>query len=270
MSEQTGVAPSTLRSWDRRYGLSPSAREDDGAARYSAHDVAMVHEVRRLVDAGWKAARAVSHVRGLDGREMSVAQLMSQESKAGYGALALAAGAMYPALAEEAVRDAFASRSFEDAVDDWLMPGLRDLGSAWEAGMVDVAGEHLVSGIVERFLSRAFDEAGRSRGPLLVCGLPQGAYHGLPLLAFATAARRRGLDVLFLGTDVPLSSFVAVHELRDPAAYVVGVPRSRDRRAARALVEELGKRPRTVPTSGRRSRPGCGHRAGPRCCSDAT
>jgi methanogenic corrinoid protein MtbC1 len=42
--------------------------------------------------------------------------------------------------------------------------------------------------------------------------LPSGSQHELGALAFATAIRRRGLDVLYLGANVPVSSCeTAVH-----------------------------------------------------------
>ena len=74
-----------------------------------------------------------------------------------------------------------------------------------------------------RRLSAAFEAAGRLdvESPVLI-GLPPGSRHELGALAFATAARRRGIGVVYLGADVPERSW------RD-AADVVRRPRCRDR-----------------------------------------
>src|SRR5690606_6629829 len=43
-----GVAPATLRTWDRRYGLGPSARLSGSHRRYGAEDLARLVVMRRL------------------------------------------------------------------------------------------------------------------------------------------------------------------------------------------------------------------------------
>ena len=61
VARRLGVAPATLRTWDRRYGLGPSAHSAGAHRRYSARDVARLDLMRRLVNAGappGEAARA--------------------------------------------------------------------------------------------------------------------------------------------------------------------------------------------------------------------
>jgi transposase-like protein len=52
VAARLGVAPSTLRTWDRRYGLGPSGRAAGSHRRYTADDVARLEEMRRLTLAG--------------------------------------------------------------------------------------------------------------------------------------------------------------------------------------------------------------------------
>ncbi|WP_373561463.1 MerR family transcriptional regulator, partial [Streptomyces sp. rh34] len=57
-----GVAPTTLRSWDRRYGIGPAAREDGRHRRWTGADIAVLRNMCRLTSAGVppaEAARAV-------------------------------------------------------------------------------------------------------------------------------------------------------------------------------------------------------------------
>jgi len=125
-------------------------------------------------------------------------------------------------------------------VDSWLFPTLEALGEGWARGEIDVAGEHLASHAVHRRLSAAFEAAGsRSRGPAVVVGLPSGSQHDLGALAFATAIRRRGLDVLYLGADVPVSSWDAAVRRRAARAAVMAVVTPEDRPAAVAVAERL-------------------------------
>ncbi|MGW8527237.1 MULTISPECIES: MerR family transcriptional regulator [Nocardiopsidaceae] len=53
-----GVAPSTLRSWDHRYGIGPRERSPGGHRRYSPSDVARLRELCRLVGEGLPPASA--------------------------------------------------------------------------------------------------------------------------------------------------------------------------------------------------------------------
>ncbi len=47
-----GLAPSTLRTWDRRYGLGASGHEAGSHRRYSPSDVARLMTMRRLIATG--------------------------------------------------------------------------------------------------------------------------------------------------------------------------------------------------------------------------
>lgn len=53
-----GVAPSTLRTWDRRYGISPSARTVGAHRRYTSLDVARLQRMRLLINQGVSACDA--------------------------------------------------------------------------------------------------------------------------------------------------------------------------------------------------------------------
>lgn len=58
VASRLGVAPSTLRTWDRRYGLGPSGRSAGSHRRYTAEDVARLDVMRRLTLAGAAPADA--------------------------------------------------------------------------------------------------------------------------------------------------------------------------------------------------------------------
>ncbi|KOV16261.1 transcriptional regulator, partial [Streptomyces sp. XY511] len=58
VARRLGVAPTTLRSWDRRYGIGPAAREDGRHRRWTPEDVAVLHEMCRLTSSGIPPAEA--------------------------------------------------------------------------------------------------------------------------------------------------------------------------------------------------------------------
>jgi hypothetical protein len=86
----------------------------------------------------------------------------------------------------------------------------------------------------------AFEAAGepRSAAPILV-GLGPGSHHELGAFAFAIAARRSGLPVLYLGPNLPAASWITAANARRARAAVVGAPSRGDARNAREVLVAL-------------------------------
>ncbi|WP_230685064.1 MerR family transcriptional regulator [Cellulomonas sp. JZ18] len=58
VARRLGVAPATLRTWDRRYGLGPSEHSAGAHRRYSGHDLERLLVMRRLTLEGVAPAEA--------------------------------------------------------------------------------------------------------------------------------------------------------------------------------------------------------------------
>jgi MerR family transcriptional regulator, light-induced transcriptional regulator len=52
LARRLGVAPATLRTWDRRYGVGPSEHAAGAHRRYAPSDVARLEVMRRLTREG--------------------------------------------------------------------------------------------------------------------------------------------------------------------------------------------------------------------------
>jgi MerR family transcriptional regulator, light-induced transcriptional regulator len=247
-SRLTGVSVASLHAWERRYGVVSPRRNESGYRLYDEEALTAVSTMRRLVDEGWSPAQAANAVRTgtapvvpdmVVGREASDG--LDQPNAVAYMQRFLSSAEQMDSEGiEESLDGGFALGSFEHVVDSWLFPTLEALGEGWARGEIDIAGEHAASHAVLRRLSAAFDAAGsRSRGPTVVVGLPPGSRHDLGALAFATAIRRRGLDVLYLGANVPVDSWEAAVRSREAQAAVVSVVTPDDRPAAVAVAERL-------------------------------
>jgi methylmalonyl-CoA mutase cobalamin-binding subunit len=89
-------------------------------------------------------------------------------------------------------------------------------------------------------LARFFDAARAGGGrPDIVVGLPPDGRHELGAYAFAVACRRGGLEVLYLGTDVPVESWLRTVRESVIPAVVLGVVTRADSKAAAAVVGAL-------------------------------
>ncbi|MCW2615798.1 MAG: transcriptional regulator, MerR family, partial [Frankiales bacterium] len=58
VAHRLGVAPATLRTWDRRYGLGPGEHAAGAHRRYSPDDVLRLQTMRRLTLEGVPPAEA--------------------------------------------------------------------------------------------------------------------------------------------------------------------------------------------------------------------
>ncbi|MFF8380009.1 MerR family transcriptional regulator [Streptomyces sp. NPDC015661] len=63
VARRLGVSPTTVRSWDQRYGIGPAVRADGRHRRWSPADMAMLDEMCRLTASGVPPAEAARAAR---------------------------------------------------------------------------------------------------------------------------------------------------------------------------------------------------------------
>ena len=73
----------------------------------------------------------------------------------------------------------------------------------------------------------------------IVVGMPPGARHELGSLIFATAARRAGMPVIYLGADLPVQDWLAAVDQTRARAVVIGAVMSSDKAAATSVATAL-------------------------------
>nr|WP_051901067.1 cobalamin B12-binding domain-containing protein [Streptomyces aureus] len=81
LARRLGVSPTTLRSWDRRYGLGPAVRADGRHRRWSPGDVAMVQEMCRLTAAGLPPAEAARAAKEAAGRRVAASPALASRPR---------------------------------------------------------------------------------------------------------------------------------------------------------------------------------------------
>lgn len=253
VSQLTGISTDLLRAWERRYGVVTPRRTASRYRLYGDDDVSRLRRMAELIADGAPASLAAEQalaespaVEEVDGAPVPAESTtwaplaLPTSALPPVDALAEAARDLDRAALERTLDSALAAGSFESVFDDWLTPALVRVGEAWADDEISVAGEHFVSAAVHRRLSRAFDAAGTAvNAPVVVVGLPPRTMHELGALAFAICLRRRGVDVRYLGADLPVESWVSAVRRLSPDAVAVSVPRAADSPAAEELVRTL-------------------------------
>lgn len=77
-ARRLGVAPATLRTWDRRYGLAPSTRSVGSHRRYTVVDMARLELMARLIQSGVSSADAARVARNSDPEPDQIQELDAQ------------------------------------------------------------------------------------------------------------------------------------------------------------------------------------------------
>lgn len=240
-AEVIGVSGSTLRAWDRRYGISPSDRSDAGYRLYDQGDMRTLSLMSDLLSEGFSAREAAAEVKRRHALSRSPAS-GPERSDRDLRELVDVAKALDAAALDRLLEIRFSEASFESVADDWMLPSLAALGTAWREGEVSIAGEHMVVDAVRRRLSVAYEAPrSRKRAPAAVVGLPPGGQHDLGLLAFAVAARRAGVETVFLGTNVPAADWATAVGTNCEAA-VLSVSRMRDLAGFKDAALAIGER----------------------------
>lgn len=252
------MATSTLRTWERRYGLRPSGRTAGGHRRYTAADLAALQRLRQLVDTGMPTASAAAlatsdghhpapqATAALAGTEKLAQQFTSAVHRLDATGAAAAAARIIERMGVIA------------AWTDVFTPHLQAAGEHWERTGEGVEREHVGAAAVRAALAR--HTMRRADGPLrpaLLAVATPGEAHALPLDALAAALAEHRIGSVVLEMLPPVAVHAAVEDIR-PAVLVLWA-RSRET-SDEGLLQSLVTRVPFVAAAG----PGWGSRRLPR------
>ena len=213
VARRLGIAPATLRTWDRRYGLGPSEHSAGSHRRYSHEDLARLEHMRRLVVSGVTPSEAAAACLNLTEVEPSAPSTAGGAVIAMPGASPAARGLARAARAldgESCVRIIRESLDSVGVIVTWeslLAPVLIGIGNAWEANGEGVDVEHILSDSIEFALATRAREIASPReitGVLLAS--TDRDDHTLALWAVAAGLAERGIGARMLGRRVPFTA----------------------------------------------------------------
>jgi methanogenic corrinoid protein MtbC1 len=223
----TGIAPDTLRMWERRYQVVTPERSEAGYRLYDEDALRRLSAMRSLVAAGWSPRLAAERVK--TGVTTEVDRPTAAVATGSLPSLLPLATDLDPVRLESTLTETMASAEFEDLVDDWLLPALAELGAGWRDGTVSVGGEHFVSAALQRHVAAVLAAARPPAGaPRVIAGLARASRHELGILAFAAALRRAGVEVIYVGSDLPTESWAETVVSTGVGAVVLAVPTAED------------------------------------------
>lgn len=230
VSRRLGVAAPTLRTWDRRYGLSPRARTVGGHRRYSELDVARLARTCQLIAAGVPPAQAalmaIGSVHDADAAPRPEPPSVRRASLAPGGApvtievLLRAAHALDAPTLAAVLEQVFDRHGVLAGWTDVVSPFLGWIGEQRVAGGCGIETEQLASECVSTELRHRLRDsrpAAVSRSPVLLAGAC-GDRHALSLVTLAVALSDRRVPTRMLGCCLPFDALLSAVERVLPRA----------------------------------------------------
>ncbi|MFJ3922037.1 MerR family transcriptional regulator [Streptomyces sp. NPDC090022] len=247
VARRLGVAPTTLRSWERRYAIGPAEREGGRHRRWTAGDIARLELMCRLTAQGVpprEAARAAldavpeatvavpeaTVTRPRSAAEPGIAQPHADDPDARdpgdarreRRGLARAAVRLDAPAVEELVAAAFAGRGLVAGWEQVVAPTLHAVGRRWATvGESYVEVEHLLSWHVSSALHRLRPVAGAARTPPVLVACVPGEQHSLPVEALTAALGERDVPALMFGAALPVAALHDAVRRTGPRAVVL-------------------------------------------------
>jgi methanogenic corrinoid protein MtbC1 len=223
--KETGLGADTLRAWERRYGLPVPQRTAGGHRLYSQRDIETIKWLMQRQSEGLSISRAVD--------------LWNEQLAAGTDPLAgsvpttLVSAAVFPAqyafdstldalraqwieaclnfsesTSEQILNQAFSIFPVEVVCMEVLQRGISEIGDLWYGNRASVQQEHFASSLVMRRLDALLASSpAPTQNQTVLIGCPPEEWHALTPLLLSLLLRRRGLNVIYLGANVPVEQF---------------------------------------------------------------
>ncbi|MEO8172149.1 MAG: MerR family transcriptional regulator [Sediminibacterium sp.] len=214
----SGIKAHTIRIWEQRYTFLTPQRTETNIRYYSNDELQKLLNVALLNKYGYK----ISHIDKMSGAEMnekivSLSQVEAQEEKVVNELISCMADIRMEEF--EKILDAYIkTKGIEKSIIQILFPFLERIGILWLTDHINPAQEHMVSNIIRQKLIVGIDgiKCDRQSSLSFLLFLPAGEHHELGLLFVHYLLKRKGVKVLYLGTNVPLKDVASVASLKNP------------------------------------------------------
>jgi DNA-binding transcriptional MerR regulator len=219
----TGLSPELLRAWERRYHAVEPLRTEGGTRLYRGSDLERLRLIKGAVEAGHR----VSRVARLD------EEALRALAEPGAGAQS-AAPTLEPILAALAKLDGpevqrllaiqLSVHGPSRFARDLAAPLAVEIGDRWSDGRLDVASEHLATGVLRTLLGTVLQPgASTLGGPRVVFATPSGERHELGLQIAALTVLGAGALPIYLGVELPVEDLLSAVESAGASALALSL-----------------------------------------------
>ena len=215
----SGIKAHTIRIWEQRYTFLNPKRTDTNIRYYNNAELKMLLNVALLNKYGFK----ISHIDKMKPEEIqdkiiSLTQVQAQQERIINELIHCMVDLDMEAF-EATIDDFIRARGIEKTIIQIIFPFLEKIGILWMTNHINPAQEHLVTNIIRQKLIVGI-EGVRShlQSPnTVLLFLPESEFHELGLLFAYYLLKSRGVQVLYLGANVPAKDLEFVVKAKNPS-----------------------------------------------------
>ncbi|WP_052273104.1 MerR family transcriptional regulator [Flavihumibacter solisilvae] len=214
----SGIKAHTIRIWEQRYNFLKPQRTQTNIRTYTCDELKAVLNIALLNKYGYK----ISHIdkmcpEEIRDRIVSLGNVQAQQERIVNEMIQHMVDLETGPL-EDVLDNYISLRGIDKTITQVIFPFLEKIGILWLTNHINPAQEHLVSNIVRQKLivgiEGAFSHVNVNKTVLLF--LPEGENHEIGLLYTYYLLKSRGVNVLYLGANVPLKDVEFVANLKKP------------------------------------------------------
>ena len=214
----SGIKAHTLRIWELRYNFLKPSRTFTNIRYYSNDELKKVLNIALLNKYGFK----ISHIDKMNEAEMnekilSLNQMEAQQERIVNDLIKNMVDLNMNSF-ENTLDKFILVNGIERAITQIIFPYLEKIGILWMTNHINPAQEHLVTNIVRQKLIVGIEGASATLklNKTVLLFLPEGEYHELGLLFMYYLLKKRGINVIYLGTSIPMKDVAYVVNLKKP------------------------------------------------------
>ncbi|MBO9635824.1 MAG: MerR family transcriptional regulator [Chitinophagaceae bacterium] len=202
----SGIKAHTIRIWEQRYSFLKPKRTDTNIRYYSTDELKAVLNIALLNKYGYK----ISHIDKMSAEEMRQKIIDLSHAEAQQERLINELVQYMVDLDiqrfEDVLNQYIRARGIERTITQLMFPFLDKIGILWMTNFIQPAQEHLVANVIRQKLIVGIENVHSSMrtDKIVVLFLPEGEYHELGLLYIYYLLKSKGVQVLYLGSDVPV------------------------------------------------------------------
>jgi len=214
----SGIKAHTIRIWEQRYSFLKPSRTGTNIRFYSNDELKKLLNVALLNKYGFK----ISHIDRMNEGEMkekilSLNHLEAQQERI-VNTLIQNMVDLDMESFEGTLNNFIAVRGIEKMILQIIFPFLEKIGILWMTNHINPAQEHLVSNIIRQKLISGIENINNrvKINKTVLLFLPENEYHELGLLFMNYLLRNRGVNTIYLGSNIPANDVEYVVNLKKP------------------------------------------------------
>jgi MerR family transcriptional regulator, light-induced transcriptional regulator len=214
----TGIKAHTIRIWEQRYRFLKPQRTETNIRYYSNDELKKVLNIALLNKYGFK----ISHIDKMRPEEMqdkitTLSNTEAQQERLINSLIQCMVDLNIDAF-EKQLDEHIKSKGIDKTIIQLVFPFLEKIGILWITNHIIPAQEHLVTNVIRQKLLVGIESAYAhfSKDKTVLLFLPEGEHHELGLLYTYYLLKTRGIQVLYLGANVPLKDVEFVATLKKP------------------------------------------------------